>query len=161
VNSDVQYFEAVSDLLDIGGLAVNRTCVGRCPECGETVENMDGDAALEHRIWAGILTTELAADEDWLTELGATVVVVGCEGYWTIDPALVGMPRPSWQPSDSTEWFEVDGAWVTADLSLAVTVEDDKTWTLRDLSAATPEEVASFSTPQAAIEWVADWDRAA
>ena len=26
------------------------------------------------------------------------VVVVGCEGYWVINPNVVGIPSPNWQP---------------------------------------------------------------
>jgi len=41
---------------------------------------------------------ELPPPEDGVhTVLGATVVV-GCEGYWVINPNVVGIPNPNWQP---------------------------------------------------------------
>lgn len=46
-----------------------------CPECGQLGDGQDG----RHVV------------------LGSAVVV-GCEGYWVIDPNAVGIPRPNWQP---------------------------------------------------------------
>jgi hypothetical protein len=48
-----------------------------CPECDEVPEPEDGLHVV----------------------LGAAVVI-GCEGYWVIDPNLVGIHRPTWQPLD-------------------------------------------------------------
>lgn len=46
-----------------------------CPQCGQLPEAEDGI----HIVLGG-------------------AVVVGCKGYWVINPNLVGIPRPSWQP---------------------------------------------------------------
>ena len=46
-----------------------------CPECNEIPEQEDGIHIV----------------------LGA-VVVIGCEGYWVINPNVVGIHRPNWQP---------------------------------------------------------------
>jgi hypothetical protein len=46
-----------------------------CPECGKVPEADDGIHVV----------------------LG-TAVVIGCEGYWVINPNAVGIPRPNWQP---------------------------------------------------------------
>jgi hypothetical protein len=32
--------------------------------------------------------------------LGHGLVIVGCEGYWTVDPALVGLERGGWTNTD-------------------------------------------------------------
>jgi hypothetical protein len=48
-----------------------------CPECGQIPE----------------------PDDDGHSVLGA-VVVIGCEGYWVINPNVVGIHRPTWQPQD-------------------------------------------------------------
>ena len=48
-----------------------------CPECGHVPEQEGGIHVV----------------------LGAAVVI-GCEGYWVINPNVVGIPRPSWQPQD-------------------------------------------------------------
>jgi hypothetical protein len=60
------------------GSGLPHPCPGRCPECGEHVMVMDDSDRADH---------VLARDE----------VVVGCEGYWIIDPALVGIER-GWTP---------------------------------------------------------------
>lgn len=46
-----------------------------CPECGQ-----------------------LADAEGGLHVVLGAAVVVGCEGYWVIDPNTVGIPKPNWQP---------------------------------------------------------------
>jgi hypothetical protein len=46
-----------------------------CPECGK----------LAHR-------------EDGVHVVLGTAVVVGCEGYWVINPNAVGISSPNWQP---------------------------------------------------------------
>jgi len=46
-----------------------------CPECGQVPEAADGIHVV----------------------LGAAVVI-GCEGYWVINPNAVGIPKPNWQP---------------------------------------------------------------
>lgn len=62
------------DLLVIDGKVTNR-----CPECSETLtffETGDHIAA--------------AYGQD------NVAVIVACEGYWCIDPSLVGLPRGQW-----------------------------------------------------------------
>ena len=46
-----------------------------CPECGQ-----------------------LAGPEDGVHIMLGAVVVVGCEGYWVINPNVFGIPSPNWQP---------------------------------------------------------------
>lgn len=48
-----------------------------CSECGQMPEPEDGDHVV----------------------LGAAVVI-GCEGYWVVNPNVVGIHRPNWQPQD-------------------------------------------------------------
>jgi hypothetical protein len=48
-----------------------------CPECGQVPGQDDGDHVV----------------------LGAAVVI-GCEGYRVINPNVVGIPSPNWQPQD-------------------------------------------------------------
>lgn len=56
-----------------------------CSECGQTPDVDDA----EH------LCMQLAD--------GKTFVVIGCEGYWFIDPASVGLFGTSWQPRPELE----------------------------------------------------------
>jgi hypothetical protein len=48
-----------------------------CPECGQIPEQGDGDHVV----------------------LGAALVI-GCEGYWLINPNAVGIHRSNWQPQE-------------------------------------------------------------
>jgi hypothetical protein len=60
----------------------------RCPECGEKIVGVMDDGT---HIW-------VASGLDASTGEGpSTYVVVGCEGYWVIDPTVVGMARVDWQ----------------------------------------------------------------
>jgi hypothetical protein len=51
-----------------------------CPECDQVPEQEDGIH----------------------TVLGSAVVI-GCEGYWVINPNVVAVPSPNWQPRDLTQ----------------------------------------------------------
>ncbi len=48
-----------------------------CPECDQMPQPQDGIHVV----------------------LGAAVVI-GCEGYWIINPNVVGIPNPNWQPQE-------------------------------------------------------------
>lgn len=54
--------------------------VSECPECCEEIDIFN----TEHLIWG---------------ERDDVVIIIGCEGYWAIDPALVGIDSPNWQPA--------------------------------------------------------------
>ena len=53
-----------------------------CSECGETIADMFA-ATGEH----GII----------FDQAGRDFVVLGCEGYWQVDPSVVGIEKLSWQ----------------------------------------------------------------
>jgi hypothetical protein len=75
------YLRAVTDKIEtlpVG--ALNRYC----PECGREAE-LDG----EHITIA--------------TVGGFTVAVIGCDGYWCIDPKLVGIHAPNWSPAEEAQ----------------------------------------------------------
>lgn len=61
-----------------------------CPECG-----MDDDWALEreHVVFRPDEKTDPIPRD-------SRVVLIGCEGFWCVDPALVGMARDGWLPPD-------------------------------------------------------------
>lgn len=59
-----------------------------CPECTGTILPADFAAQRDHLVWVS-----QAGDE--------VVVIIGCEGYWVVDPALVGIDSPNWQPADA------------------------------------------------------------
>lgn len=79
------YLEAVTVAVTMQG-KTEIPLTTTCPECGVDLELDDTDA--EHML---IKTTS-----------DTVAVVVGCEGYWVIDPALVGVGylAPNW--SDGT-----------------------------------------------------------
>jgi len=84
------YVATVAVRLAAGTLSPSGSCMDLCPECLRTVENMASDELADHRVWTG-----------QLYGLPATVIIVGCEGYWTIDPNAVGFDRPGWQAAES------------------------------------------------------------
>jgi rRNA maturation protein Nop10 len=59
----------------------------QCPECGSVQTFMQHDYHLVVRM----------PDTD--PEVRKVAVVVGCEGYWVVNPALVGIDRPNWTPA--------------------------------------------------------------
>lgn len=53
-----------------------------CSECGDPIADMF--AALgQHGVIFG--------------QAGRDFIVLGCEGYWQVDPSAVGIEKPSWQ----------------------------------------------------------------
>jgi hypothetical protein len=66
------YITAVVEAIDSGALKAN-DLPKVCHECGE-------------RPWEGDPHHDVHGD----------IVVVACEGYWQIDPALIGWPRDGW-----------------------------------------------------------------
>ncbi len=76
------YVAAVLSTLDAG--LIGRTEIpSKCPECEEL---MDLNNASEHVVLVGVAPL-------------VTRVIIGCEGYWTVDPARVGLLRGNWQPA--------------------------------------------------------------
>lgn len=66
-----------------------------CPECGDTIDTWDAATRDVH------VVTNTANDGD----PKVYAVVVACEGYWVINPEVVGLPRDNWQ-----DWTEVTDA---------------------------------------------------
>lgn len=77
-----RYGEAVSASLVRG--QINPPLTTRCPECGSDFADLD--EAYEDTEHIIVLTTS-----------DTTAVVVACEGYFVIDPNLVGIDAPNWQ----------------------------------------------------------------
>lgn len=59
----------------------------RCPECGETTDQFSYEAQDRHVVIQQTIRNKTLE-----------YVVVGCEGYFTIDPKKLGLPRGHWQP---------------------------------------------------------------
>lgn len=82
----IQYMaKVVAALVEGTLLAYDRT--NRCPECEEVVEPLNPSG---HMIWVSRSPSERTTVDD-------VVIVIGCEGYWVVDPAAVGLPRNQWQ----------------------------------------------------------------
>lgn len=79
----VRYLAAVIRRLERNPNAVPTT--PKCPECGEEPEP-----------WAEMHTTIVLRN-------GCTAVLIGCEGYLVVNPNLVGIRMPNWQPVESGE----------------------------------------------------------
>lgn len=80
-----RYVEAVDLALQAGTLDTPLTT--RCPECDGDFTDIDVARADELHILVA-------------TTADTVAVVVGCEGYFVIDPNLVGIDAPNWQSAD-------------------------------------------------------------
>jgi hypothetical protein len=79
-----RYLVAVCTALDTGTLHPDARRTMTCPECDDHV-NLLHDS--DHILWDGP---------------GGPVLIIGCEGYWVINPNLVGIDSPNWtHPDDS------------------------------------------------------------
>jgi len=74
-----QYLLAVVSRLDQGTLHPDANRAAVCPECYDDVSNHPGD----HLVWRD-------------RTAHTNVLLVGCEGYWVIDPNLVGITSAAW-----------------------------------------------------------------
>lgn len=78
---DALYVHQVATAIDAGELArVDLT--NWCPECAMPVTDFGNDGHVA-----------VAVDPH-----GHVAVVIGCEGYWVVDPAKVGRERKNWLP---------------------------------------------------------------
>lgn len=79
------YLLAVATAIEAGRTDLILTDI--CPECNEKIDLFDTDHLVMERhpdVFAGPNTT-------------AAWVIVGCEGYWVVNPATVGLPIDMWQ----------------------------------------------------------------
>lgn len=86
--SIVEYAEAVDAAITTGKLSGPFT--GVCPECGSDFEKTnEADAYADRHHLIVTLTSDTFA------------VVVACEGYFVVNPNLVGIDAPNWQSLDA------------------------------------------------------------
>lgn len=60
----------------------------RCPECEIEAVDFTHEQAEAHVV----IRQKIESSKLYY-------VVVGCEGYWTVDPKTLGLPRGNWSPS--------------------------------------------------------------
>lgn len=60
-----------------------------CKDCDEAVRALSSDDG-------HIVYVENWGTSDVPSDLDNPIVIVGCEGYWHIDPNLVGIPSEDW-----------------------------------------------------------------
>lgn len=85
---DVAYAIAVLIAIMKDPAAVAPWCTTRCPECGEDFKL---DCELNDLGWPSLLHGLL---EHLMV---GNLVVVGCQGFWVINPNAVGIPDRTWQ----------------------------------------------------------------
>lgn len=89
---------AYAGLVDVGLTEgrINPPLTTRCPECDSDFSDLD----------------EAHEDTDHIiiaTTSDTTAVIVACEGYWMVDPGLVGLPRNGWTNPQGVEPFNDKG----------------------------------------------------
>lgn len=82
-----EYLHRVALGLEGGSLNLkDRSITDVCPECAQPVEEW---CYTDEHIWGEAVN-------------GDKIVILGCEGYWVVDPLVVGLSRDQWQPVDAT-----------------------------------------------------------
>jgi len=71
---EARYLAAAVAAIDAGDDSIEPWLTCECDECGEEPDATDPD----HVLHAGY-------------------VLIGCEGYWHIDPNRLGIPSPRWE----------------------------------------------------------------
>lgn len=89
----INYLTRVVNALDTNTLHPDAPRTNRCPECDEDVRLHDSG----HLVWAR---------EPFPSE-AEIVLIVACEGYWVINPNLVGIDNSQWLHPDDE--FPRDG----------------------------------------------------
>ena len=88
---DARYALAVVEMIVTERLP-HEARTNECPECAEVQGHLEND---DHLVWSSSKGDEV-------------VVIIGCEGYWVVDPSLVGINSPNWQAADAGFAAEVD-----------------------------------------------------
>lgn len=65
----------------------------KCPECDTYAHRMEDDQKDRHVI----IVQRIFNNNNKYKDL--EYVVVGCEGYWVVDPKSLGLPRGNWWPT--------------------------------------------------------------
>jgi len=65
----------------------------KCPECDRLVSEMEDHQQDQHVI----ITQRIYNNNRKYKDID--YVVVGCEGYWVVDPQTLGLPRGNWWPT--------------------------------------------------------------
>lgn len=94
------YVDAVRVALIGDALPANANRTNYCTECDTelwTPDDFEG-----HVVWQDTDAITLA-DLDY-----NPVIIIGCEGYWFIDPNMVGIPSDTWTPVNTwLDWAEM------------------------------------------------------
>lgn len=86
------YLNAVVSALSAGKTFPDPQISNKCPECGDWLGYFNtGD----HVVW------DASTDKD--TE--KVIVIIACEGYWIIDPNLVGIMSDTWMSQDDPRFL--------------------------------------------------------
>lgn len=89
--ANAEYIALVAAKFQAGELAPNATCA----ECGVTI---DARARLAAEDVGHIMIQRTEGDP--MTGTDQFLMVIGCEGYWHINPEAVGLPRGGWMTMD-------------------------------------------------------------
>lgn len=88
----INYLTRVVNALDTNTLHPDARRTDVCPECEEQVRFVHDSS---HVVWT---RSPKYVKPNALTEI---ILIVACEGYWVIDPNLVGIDSPNWiHPDD-------------------------------------------------------------
>jgi len=64
----------------------------KCPECDTLVRDMGPDQVNEH-----VVIEQRIYNNNNKYKI-IQYVIMGCEGYWVVDPEKLGLPRKNWTP---------------------------------------------------------------
>src|SRR3954470_19434866 len=89
----------------------------KCPECDFWVHDMTEEQKDQHIL----ITQRIYNNRRKYKDI--EYAVVGCEGYWIVDPQSLGLPRGNWSPT-----------WEIIKKRLALYAEDRLGWDLEKLA---------------------------
>lgn len=118
-------------LFQIGRMLHKKTYIPalmKCPQCGISASEFTAEQADRHVSIRQTISSKNGPSK------GFYYVVVGCEGYWTVDPLKLGLSRGNWEP-----------VWAVIKKNLEYYIKEAKQYTPDPFEEVTEENKAEIA----------------